>query len=297
MPTSRRVSRTRKVTDPDEYIDDEEEAPKRSRRSRDDDDDDEDEDERPAKRRSRSRDEDEDDEDEEERKPRRRSKSRDEDEDDDDEEDERPRKSSKSKEPEDHKGIHTGWGGAKKVGNTGKSYIKSLNFKEAKEPFLVKFIGDAPFASYNEHWISREGKKSFTCLGDDCPLCDVGDKPSGRVAFNVIQLHEDEAPTHELLILPPGAAEQLNDISSGAKVKPLSNMYYEISRSGSGTKSKYNFYPIKDRDLEEDHNVEELSEAEVKSFTKKAYTLETGVEHTPRRDLKVIANEIAEDED
>jgi hypothetical protein len=36
---------------------------------------------------------------------------------------------------------------------------------------------DEPFITFYEH--ERDGK-SFVCLGDDCPLCEIGDEPRYR---------------------------------------------------------------------------------------------------------------------
>ena len=45
------------------------------------------------------------------------------------------------------------------------------DFRFSEEPQLIKFLEDAPFAIYEQHWIERpKGKKSFVCLGDNCRL-------------------------------------------------------------------------------------------------------------------------------
>lgn len=54
---------------------------------------------------------------------------------------------------------------------------------------LIKFLDEEPSLTYYEHWLNElDGKTSFVCLGDDCPLCEIGDDPRYRVCFDVIDL-------------------------------------------------------------------------------------------------------------
>ena len=77
------------------------------------------------------------------------------------------------------------------------------NFKLTEKAQLIRFMDDAPFFVYQEHWINRtEGKRSFVCLGAECPLCTIaGDHPRPRFVFNVLVL-TTKSQTSKLLPLP-----------------------------------------------------------------------------------------------
>ncbi len=52
---------------------------------------------------------------------------------------------------------------------------------------MISFPGDEVLATYYEHvW---DGK-SFVCLGDDCPLCEIGDEPAFRALIHVTDLDD-----------------------------------------------------------------------------------------------------------
>lgn len=289
-----RPARRRRNRDDD---DEEEERPKR-RRARDDDDD-EDEDEKPrSKRRSR------DDDDEEEERPRSRRRSR-----DDDDDEDRPRRSKRRSRDDDdeeeerpkRKAMKGGWGTADRAKDSNSDWAAEV--KLSSDEVVYKFLDDAPFVVYREHWIDeRKGKKSFICLNDPdvkpkpgvCPLCDIGDKGRIKSAFNVLLLEPDADPVLQVLVAPPTLTGQLKDKNEGSR-GPLIEAYWGLSRSGKGSSTAYGIIPIKERDLEEDWDVEPLDDGDIEAFEEERYTSKTFPENPPSlRDLKEIAAEISE---
>ena len=85
--------------------------------------------------------------------------------------------------------VQEGWDAADALLKTDNTEFPT-DFRFSEEPQLIKFLQDRPFATYQQHWIDRpKGKKSFVCMGDGCPLCEIlGDKPRGKFAFNVLVL-------------------------------------------------------------------------------------------------------------
>jgi len=77
---------------------------------------------------------------------------------------------------------------------------------------LIKFLDGEPSLTYYEHWLNElDGKKSFVCLGDDCPLCEIGDDPRYRVCFDVIDLSGPGDPKAGVWRATPGPAGDLMD--------------------------------------------------------------------------------------
>ena len=161
------------------------------------------------------------------------------------------------------------------------------------QPQLIKFLNAQPFAIYEQHWIERpKGKKSFVCLGEECPLCDIlGDKPRGRFAFNVIEFTGDNQKV-QVLTAPPSLARLVRKAHEDERKGPLDREFWEISRMGTGPTTQYTLNFVRGRDLAEEwklslDNVTEQIAAAV------PFTADEVVRETPRSELLEIARSIA----
>lgn len=301
--SSRRSSRDE---DPE---DDEDERPSRRSRSRDED---EDEDRPRSSRRRLNRDEDEEDppkrrssrreepEDEEEERPRSRRRSRDEDEEEDkprgrrrardDEEDEEERKPRTSS-------VREGWDGYKTNKAKGGDFPEEL--KITGDPELIKFLQEEPITSFRQHWIDNPPgdirKKSWTCIEDDCPLCDLGDRPRVFTVFNVLHLSTGGDPENKILQLGTKATGQLLNFAEDRKTGPLPKHYYAVSKSGKGTSTAYNFRPVKDRDLEEDWEIDPLTDDELDEAMEGLYD-KSIIQVPSRKQLRELAQGLTDDD-
>lgn len=273
----------------DDDDDDEFEPPRRSkpsskRRARDEDDDDDEDDEdedepprrhKPSTRRAR------DEEDDEPRRSRKTRRSRDDDEDDDDDEERPPSRKS---------------GGWKQMERTLADTSTFPNrVKLEPDPQLLKFLDEEPTDSWAQHWIEREGRKSFKCIGKDkCPLCDIGDKTSMQAAFNVVRVDEGD-PVNLVFMAGPQIARILQDES---KARPLTSGYFSVAKpKGKGAASIPRISRVKERDVEEDWNIEPLTEKETAALRKKVWKSEDIIQDSTRKELLRIAKEIVGDDD
>ena len=166
------------------------------------------------------------------------------------------------------------------------------DFKFSEEPQLVKFLEDQPFASYEQHWIERpKGKKSFVCIGDACPLCDVlGDKPRGKFSFNILVLSGDVQGV-QILTAPPSLARQIKKAHDDERKGPLSKEFWEISRLGTGPTTQYTLNFVRGRDLAEEWK---LSQDTVNELVAAAvpFTAEV-IRETPRSEMLEVARSVA----
>lgn len=206
------------------------------------------------------------------------------------------RRPTKSRDEEEtRRPTRKGWGGAKRVKEMGGDFPEGLTLEEG-EPVLVKFLEDEPFVSYRQHWIERAGKKSWTCLEDDCPLCDIGDRPQSKFCFNVLLLNEGE-PVVKVWTVGSRVLSALEAHHQDKKTGPLTRLYWEIKRTGKGTKANTNLQALKERDVEEDwEDVELLDDDVLAKYMKQCYTDES-VQVQTRKQLREIASEIADDDD
>lgn len=169
--------------------------------------------------------------------------------------------------------IKRGWGNAEETKSADSPFAQRL--KVTDEAIVIKFLEDDPYTSYRQHWIERQGQKSFTCLSEinpkGCPLCDAGDRPSARFAFNVALLQPDGEALIKSYEVGPRVIDQLKNIHQDSRTGPLPRHYYAVSRTGKGATSQTNHQMVKAGDLEEDWELEELSDKQLEALKAKAY--------------------------
>lgn len=188
--------------------------------------------------------------------------------------------------------VQEGWDAVDALLTTNNSEFPT-DFRFSDEPQLIKFLQDRPFATYEQHWIERpKGKKSFVCIGDTCPLCDIlGDKPRGKFAFNILVL-VGETTGVQVLTAPPSLARQIKKAHDDERKGPLDREFWEISRMGTGPTTQYTLNYVRGRDLAEEWKLtledvnEQIASAEI-------FTADEVVRETPRSELLEIARSIA----
>ena len=156
--------------------------------------------------------------------------------------------------------VQSGWDAARKASASSGEFVQDFKFTEDVQ--LVKFMAGEPIAVYKQHWVQeRSGRKSFTCLGDKCPLCrKAGHKPQQKYGFSIVNLSADE-PTPQLMAVGIRAQKQLDALNEG-RTGPLDKGYWGVSRTGTGNQTTFAFVPVKERDLAEDWDMDAESVVE-----------------------------------
>lgn len=151
--------------------------------------------------------------------------------------------------------VQAGWGAADAYLDKPKqkSGAYATNFKFSETPTLVRFLEDGPFHVYEEHWVDRtEGRRSFVCLGDECPLCTIaGDKPRAKFSFNVLVLSEEE-PNVQIMTAGVQLARTLRTANDDPRRGPLSKHFWALSRLGTGRDTQYTVERVRATDLAEE---------------------------------------------
>ena len=188
--------------------------------------------------------------------------------------------------------VQEGWDAVDALLKTENSEFPT-DFRFSDEPQLIKFLQDRPFATYEQHWIERpKGKKSFVCIGDTCPLCDVlGDKPRGKFAFNVLVI-VGETTGVQVLTAPPSLARQIKKAHDDERKGPLDREFWEISRMGTGPTTQYTLNYVRGRDLAEEWKLS-LDSVNEQIAAAVPFTADEVVRETPRSELLEIARSIA----
>jgi hypothetical protein len=235
-------------------------------------------DEKPVKKRRYDEDEDE------ETTPRGRAADEDEDEDEEEEEDpdEMPARSSV---------IQQGWAAARKrIQEQADAFTDDFKFSEDDQ--IVKFLTTEPVI-YSQHWLdNKKGKKSYVCLGEGCPLCDdLGDQPSLRFAFTVVNITLPKMPT-QILAMGVKLAGQLETHHSSKRTGPLDRHFWNLSRTGTGRSTVHSVQCVKDRDLADDFEIdpEEVAKALAK---REPLTNDEMVQKSTVSELEKVVDEVS----
>lgn len=180
---------------------------------------------------------------------------------------------TETRSPDIAKKIKRGWGAAEETRTADSPFAQRL--KVTTDAVVVKFLEDDPYTSFRQHWIDRQGQKSFTCTNNlhpkGCPLCDAGDRPSARFCFNVALLNPDEEPTLRSYDVGPRVVDSLKNFHQDPKMGPLPKHYWAISKAGKGATSQTNHQMVKATDLEDDWDLEPLSDKQIASLKARAY--------------------------
>jgi hypothetical protein len=188
--------------------------------------------------------------------------------------------------------VQAGWGAA-------DAFLKPkkekgdypMDFKFSEQTQLVRFLEDGPFRVYEQHWVDRtEGKRSFVCLGDECPLCTIaGDTPRAKFAFNVLTVSEED-PQVMILTAPPTLARQLRAANEDERRGPLTKFYWAITRVGTGPSTQYTLERVRPADLAEEF---ELDHEVMTSLVEKAVLHgPEAIYVAPREELLQVARQL-----
>lgn len=187
-----------------------------------------------------------------------------------------------------------GWAAAASV----KSSEYADDFTPTEEETVVKFLEDSPFAVYYQHWVERgKGlKKSFRCIENDCPLCDGGNSAAPRIAFNIIDFSDPDAPKVKVYTVPKKVCTRIETLHKSHKDGPINGVdrYFAVSRVAS-TPYPTTISGIKARDLKEDFGFDPLTEAEIDNFAKQVSD-DSILENPSRKELEGIADEALDNE-
>ena len=190
--------------------------------------------------------------------------------------------------------VQAGWGAADAFLNKPKNSDSKFatDFKFSDQAQLVRFLDDEPFMVYEQHWIDRtEGRRSFVCLGDECPLCTIaGDKARPKFAFNVIVLSNEE-PEIQIMTAPPTLARLLRAANDDPRRGPLTKFYWTLARLGTGRDTQYTLERVRATDLAEEW---ELDSEDIDAIAATATRYDSSAVYvSPREELLTVARTIA----
>ena len=152
--------------------------------------------------------------------------------------------------------VQSGWDAAEALVTSNGDFPVDFKFNDG-EFQVIKFIDQSgPFAIYRQHFLQQKaiGKKSYVCLGSNCPLCRLPNKPEDKRGFTIANLSAPGGVQRQVLTASTRLYKQLHQ-AEFSPAGPLTKNYWAVSRSGKMQQTVYHLTPIKARDLQEDWNI------------------------------------------
>jgi hypothetical protein len=237
--------------------------------------------------------------------PRRDLDERDIDELDENGDDESPRPSKRAAGPRTaatRPQIKGGVTEAQRVMDSTSSFAQA--FKPEEKSQIIKFLEPVPYAAFRRHWVdhqTKEGKqtRAYTCLltpgvGDECPMCEVGDRPQAVAAYNIAIISEDGTPIRKSWDVGARAFNVLKSYSNDPKIAPLTRGFFLVSKTGKKGGSQINISPVRASALEEDYDTPIPDQAELDKLERYGPDI---VEIPTMRKMREVAAEVAEEYD
>jgi hypothetical protein len=158
--------------------------------------------------------------------------------------------------------IRGGWTEATKQAEAASDYAQALRLEQNVQ--IIKFLEDAPYASYKRHWVDRNGpsgptKRAYVCfktVNRSCPLCNIGNNPQAVSAFNVAVIGDEGQAILRSWDLGVKILNVIKAFHNDPKVGPLTKGFFAVSKTGGrGGAVQTNIFPVKASALYEDYSI------------------------------------------
>jgi hypothetical protein len=191
-----------------------------------------------------------------------------------------------------------GWDGYKKAKAKASKWNSEDKFtvddKGSEE--LIAFLDDAPFCTWNEHFLRElDGKKSWTCLDDDCPICGRGDTPGYRAAFNVVAFDDKGNPSVKYWIATPGPLDEIEDHAHNERYGPLNkegNYFVVSKKKGKNNYFKYKVERITEDQMHDEFGFDPLTEEEFTELEAGAFEEKDVLVVSSRKELRDVVRSL-----
>jgi hypothetical protein len=193
--------------------------------------------------------------------------------------------------------ISSGWSVDRRSPVTKGDKPDKFTVSDDGEESLIAFLESTPFASFFQHWILVDSRRQpRVCLGDDCPLCDIGDRPKSADYFNVILITSDE-PKLQVWYATADPAAAIKERADNKRTSPLNKpgLYFAVSkRKAKNDFFTYSVDPVKEDELEADWGVLAITDEQISKLAEGAYTAEIVKVHS-KSELRELAGKLAKD--
>lgn len=131
-----------------------------------------------------------------------------------------------------------------------------------KEPVVIRFAEAEPLAYIFRHWVD---KRPYTCIGDECPLCEAGHRAKAVVFYNVITVKDNVLRVWEMSSEPTGKVhKQYERLEGQGKTLDDPGLYFVVSKARKDNGFfEYDVEKVRASDLAEEQGLDPLSDDEL----------------------------------
>ena len=190
-----------------------------------------------------------------------------------------------------------GWDKYKKRKAKSSRWNDEDQFKvEEGDEELIAFLEAEPFAAWNEHFIRElDGKKSWVCLDDDCPLCDRGDSPGYKAAFNIAVFDDSGNPEVKYWAATPGPLDEIEEHAFNERYGPLDregNYFVVSKKKGKNKFFKYKVERITEDQVKDEFGFDPLTPDELAALAGSGFGEKDVYTVSSRKELRDVAREL-----
>lgn len=225
-----------------------------------------------------------------------------EDDDADDEDDEPRGRKSKRRAPRDEdapkSSLGSGWDAYKANKAKTSKFNSEDQFKVGEDvEELVAFLEAWPFATYNEHGTGQgKGYRAYVCLGDDCPLCGIGDTPAYRAVFNIAVFDDQGNAAVKYWIATPAPLDEIEAHADNERYAPLNKPgnYFVVSKKKNKKTGFFGFKVerITEAQVADEFNFDPLTADEIEELAGEVFAAKDVVRVKTRKELREVADEL-----
>lgn len=188
-----------------------------------------------------------------------------------------------------------GWGAIGKLRSAQRGEAWKPPYGDDKDEAIIKFLEDEPAVVYDQHFLAKAvpstTKRSFNCIGDECPLDEIGDQPKAQIVFN-IAVWENGKWKAAHWIMSHKLSKTVEKYAKDPRTSPINGpeRYFSTIKVGEKTTTP-SLTPVKERDLKDDWNVEPMTEDDL-TRVRKGMVDASIVQFPTLAELDKIADEI-----
>lgn len=153
-----------------------------------------------------------------------------------------------------------GWAGYKKEQAERSQKYPTLDIE--KDAVVIKFADGEPMAYIFRHWVDR---RPYTCIGNDCPLCEAGLRAKPVVYYNVITVEDNTLRVWEMSKEPTNKVHKHYERLEGqGKTLDDPALYFVVSKHRKDNNFfEYDVERVRAGDLSDETGLEPLSDEEI----------------------------------
>lgn len=164
-----------------------------------------------------------------------------------------------------------------------------------KDAVVIKFAEAEPFAVIYRHWVA---KRPYTCIGEECPLCEAGHRAKPVVFYNVITVNDITLRVWEMSAEPTGKVKKQYDRLVGQdKTLDDPDLYFVVSKARKDNGFfEYDVEKVRASDLEDETRLEPLGADDYDAALKRGLWTDEIIFVNTKSDLRDAVERLSDDD-